>query len=79
MPLPSIKLSQGIHILHLFFRVDRVRWAALPAGESAATRERLFEIGMEPENGSSARFAEYVKNEIAKWARVIKTTGLKPD
>ena len=46
---------------------------------AAATRERLFEIGMEPENGSSARFAEYVKNEIAKWARVIKTTGLKPD
>ena len=49
------------------------------ATTDAATRERLFDIGMEPENGSSARFAEFVKSEIAKWARVVKTTGLKPD
>ena len=41
MPIPSIPLSKGIHVGHLFFRVDRVRWGALPVGESAATLARL--------------------------------------
>jgi hydrogen peroxide-dependent heme synthase len=36
-----VRLSQGIHVMHLFLRVDRVRWAALPAGESAAALARL--------------------------------------
>ena len=49
------------------------------ATSAAATRERLFDIGMEPENGSSAQFAGFVKAEIAKWARVVKTTGLKSE
>jgi len=49
------------------------------ATRAADTRERLFDIGMEAENGSSARFAEFVKNEIGKWAKVVKATGLKPD
>jgi len=39
--MASIPLSQGIHVMHLFHRVDRSRWAALPPGESAATRDRL--------------------------------------
>ncbi|HEY6170116.1 MAG TPA: chlorite dismutase family protein [Verrucomicrobiae bacterium] len=44
MPIPSVKLVQGIHVMHLFFRIDRARWNALPAGESAAARERLDAI-----------------------------------
>ena len=39
--LPSVKLNQGIHVMHLFYRVDRVRWAELPAGESDQIRSRL--------------------------------------
>jgi hydrogen peroxide-dependent heme synthase len=38
MPIP---LNQGIHVMHLFLRVDRVRWSALPSGESAAALARL--------------------------------------
>ena len=41
MPIPSVKLSQGIHVMHLFYRLDRVRWAQLPAAESAQSRARL--------------------------------------
>jgi peroxiredoxin len=41
MPIPSVKLTQGIHVMHLFFRIDRQAWSALPAGESAAARARL--------------------------------------
>ena len=44
MPLPSVKLVQGIHVMHLFFRIDRLRWTALPAGESAGVRESLTNL-----------------------------------
>ncbi len=43
------------------------------------TRERMADIGMEAETGSSAHFAAFVKAEIAKWAKVVKATGLKPE
>jgi tripartite-type tricarboxylate transporter receptor subunit TctC len=34
-------------------------------------KSRLQELGIVPEGDSSADFASYVKNEIAKWKRVI--------
>jgi hydrogen peroxide-dependent heme synthase len=39
--LPSVKLDRGIHVMHLFYRIDRVRWSALPAGESTRVLARV--------------------------------------
>ncbi|MEY2407910.1 MAG: hydrogen peroxide-dependent heme synthase [Verrucomicrobiota bacterium] len=36
--LPIVKLDRGIHVMHLFYRVDRVRWSLLGPGESAKIR-----------------------------------------
>lgn len=44
MSLPVVKLSQGIHVMHLFYRIDRARWAQLPAGASAAARAKLEQL-----------------------------------
>ena len=41
MNLPTVKLDRGIHVMHLFYRVDRVRWVQLSAGESERIRSRL--------------------------------------
>jgi hydrogen peroxide-dependent heme synthase len=41
MALPLIKLDRGLHVMHLFYRVDRLCWSQLPAGESERTRARL--------------------------------------
>jgi chlorite dismutase len=41
MTLPAIKLTRGIHVLHLFYRVDRVRWAQLSADHSGKTLKKL--------------------------------------
>ena len=41
MNLPTVKLDRGIHAMHLFYRIDRVRWSQLPAGESQKIRERV--------------------------------------
>lgn len=39
--LPQVPLARGIHVLHLFYRVDRPAWSRLPEGGSAATRAAL--------------------------------------
>lgn len=41
MALPVVSLSQGIHVVHLFFRIDRLRWSQLTPQESAASLQRL--------------------------------------
>jgi len=40
------------------------------------TRERLTHEGVEPAGTTSEEFAAYIKAEIAKWARMIKTAGI---
>jgi len=44
MSLPSVKLSQGIHVAHLFFRLDRVRWAALSPEARAGALKALESV-----------------------------------
>ncbi|MBI3414858.1 MAG: heme-dependent peroxidase [Verrucomicrobia bacterium] len=41
MSFPVIKLDRGIHVMHLFYRIDRVRWSQLSAEKSTDTRTRL--------------------------------------
>src|SRR5438045_2920011 len=39
--LPQVKLSRGIHVMHLFYRVNRVNWTQLAGGISAEVRENV--------------------------------------
>ena len=41
------------------------------------TRERLYSFGAEPIDNTPAEFAAYINSEIAKWARVVKSTRIK--
>jgi tripartite-type tricarboxylate transporter receptor subunit TctC len=47
--------------------------------ESPDVRERLAANAFDPVGGSQQHFAEYVKAEIVKWAKVVRDTGAKPD
>jgi len=42
-------------------------------------REQLAAIGYEPVGGSPAKFATYLKQEVGKWQRVVKATGVKAE
>jgi tripartite-type tricarboxylate transporter receptor subunit TctC len=42
-------------------------------------REKLVNVGMEPATATPEAFAEFVKAEIAKWTRVVKTAGIRAD
>ena len=41
MSLPTVKLSEGIHVMHLFYRIDRMVWDELLPEEQSSTREKL--------------------------------------
>lgn len=42
-------------------------------------REQLLRQGAEPVGGTPDEFAAYLRKETGKWARVVKTAGIKPD
>lgn len=44
-----------------------------------ASVQRIREMGAEPFVAGSAEFTAFYRNELAKWATVIKTSGLKID
>ena len=42
-------------------------------------RAKLFAAGIEIQGGTPAVFADYIKAEVAKWARVTKAAGIEPE
>lgn len=44
----------------------------------ADLRDRLSAIGLEPRTMAQPQFVQYMKDEVAKWGRVIKATGITP-
>ena len=41
--------------------------------------ERLAEQGAQPVGDSPQHFAEHIRKETAKWAKVVKASGAKAD
>ncbi len=39
-------------------------------------RDRLISQGAEPQTNSPEQFAAYIKSEIAKWAKIVRDTGI---
>ncbi len=40
-------------------------------------RARMLELGVDPAGGTSDEFAELIRRETARWARVIAETGTR--
>jgi hydrogen peroxide-dependent heme synthase len=60
MPMPSVKLSRGIHVMHLFYAIDRTRWTQLPSGQSTAALQRLESLIAADSAASHPRITSYV-------------------
>lgn len=60
MSLPTIKLNRGIHLLHLFYRIDRVRWKSLVEGESHLALKQLRKLIDANSAPSNPRVVSYV-------------------
>ncbi len=59
MSLPTVKLTQGIHVMHLFYRIDQSRWAQLPPAESAQACQRLEKLCAANANPSHPRLVTF--------------------
>src|SRR5262249_3382253 len=46
---------------------------------SAETTQRLSGAGIEPAPGTRAEFRAFAEREIAKWAKVVRDTGISPE
>jgi len=42
-------------------------------------RERFITLGAEPVGSTSEQFATFYRNEVAKWAKVVKESGAQID
>jgi tripartite-type tricarboxylate transporter receptor subunit TctC len=59
--------------------VSRVNAVIVKGIATPDTREKLASLGGDVVGGTAAEFAAYMRAELAKWAKVIKTIGLKPE
>jgi tripartite-type tricarboxylate transporter receptor subunit TctC len=59
--------------------VDKLNQALVKIVSTADMRQRLAALGAEPVTLSPEQFALTVRKEIAKWAKVIKDSGARPD
>ncbi len=57
--------------------IDRLHRDVTGILKSPDTTKLLTEQGMDPTTSTPEAFGEYIKSEIAKWARVIQDIGLK--
>jgi tripartite-type tricarboxylate transporter receptor subunit TctC len=59
--------------------VERINRDVAAVLAQADVRERLAALGMELAPGTPAEFAAFLRDEIAKWARVAKLANVKPE
>jgi tripartite-type tricarboxylate transporter receptor subunit TctC len=59
--------------------VVRVSQETAKAVSGAELRERLVQMGIEPVGSTPEQFAQFLGDEIARWAKVINTAGVKAE
>jgi tripartite-type tricarboxylate transporter receptor subunit TctC len=42
-------------------------------------KARLVGLGLQPMSLTSAEFGKFIADQIEKWAKVIKSAGIKPE
>jgi tripartite-type tricarboxylate transporter receptor subunit TctC len=45
---------------------------------AADIRERMLNQGFEPAGSTPPQFSHFIREEISRWERVVKTAGIKP-
>ena len=59
--------------------LDRLHTETVRALKSPDVREKLQGLGADPVGNTQEQYATFIRNEIAKWAKVIKAAGIKAD
>lgn len=59
--------------------VNRINAAFVKVVNTPEVRETLIAQGSDPETNTPEEFARFIRDEIARSARVVKTAGIKPE
>jgi len=59
--------------------IARLNGAAVNALTHAAVKERFAQTDLDPNYSTPEQFGVYIRSEIAKWGKIIKESGIKPD
>jgi tripartite-type tricarboxylate transporter receptor subunit TctC len=59
--------------------ISRLHKAVVGALQDPTVKERFVSSGAEPVGNTPEEFAQLVRSEVAKWAKVVKAAGLKPE
>ena len=59
--------------------VDRYNVTIRAMLTRADTRERLFNIGLDPLTSTPEEFAGFIKSEVERWGPVVKASGAKAE
>jgi tripartite-type tricarboxylate transporter receptor subunit TctC len=59
--------------------VQKLNHSVQEAVNSSEYKERMTTLDMQPRVSSSQELADYLKSDLAKWAKVVKEAGIKPE
>ncbi len=59
--------------------INRLNSELVRAMHAPELKERLASLGTDPKTSTPEEFADYIKQEIDKWGKVIRAAGLKAD
>jgi tripartite-type tricarboxylate transporter receptor subunit TctC len=59
--------------------VEKLNEAMREALNDATVREKLAQQGLEPVPSTPEEFGAFMRSELAKWAKVVRDTGSRPD
>ena len=59
--------------------IDKLHRAIVDALHSPDIKEKLVGMGSDPVGSTPEEFLEHVKKELARWGRVIRENGIKPE
>ena len=57
--------------------IARLHAAVAKAANQSAVKERFAGIGVEAVGGTPAEFAAYIKEDFARWTKVVKDANIK--
>ncbi len=59
--------------------IERLHQEIVATLKEPAIADRMARAGLEPVGDTPAEFAQYLKSEAAKWGKLIKSAGIKPE
>jgi len=57
--------------------IAKINAAVAKARELPDIRRRMMDLGFAPEGGTPQEFGEFVQRDFARWAKIVKETGVK--